>query len=100
MWSKLNDSTITFECDSIECTEAVDCDVKVIRESSGPAPHASDFSVCWRHLQNSGWRSFRRIGKPWTYHCPTCGPEAEKTHHEHQQSDSARDEIRARNRGG
>jgi hypothetical protein len=53
--------------------------------------------MCWRYMRGVGWRSFKRTGRNWSYHCVKCGPEAEIAHREHQRHEAERDRIRARN---
>lgn len=82
-WNKNEEATV-FECD--------DCDAKEPAASS-----VTDFAVCWRVMQGIGWRSFKRIGQPWTFHCPKCGPQAEVEHREHKRREAERDRLKHRN---
>lgn len=93
-WDKPDDKTVTFECD--DCTEVVDCDIETIRATGQPTPNDSDFIVCWRYLVGIGWRSFKRTGRNWSYHCVKCGPAAEASHNAHRRQESERDRIKAR----
>lgn len=93
-WDK-TDTTVTFECDT--CDTVVDCDIKTLRAASPPTPHDSDFIVCYRHMQGIGWRSFKRTDRPWSYHCPECGPQAEMDHREYRRNERQREAIKARN---
>lgn len=95
-WDKTDDETLSFECDS--CAEVVDLNVDRIREMAFPEPKTPDFCMCWRYLQGIGWRSFKRIGRDWTYHCAKCGPEAETAHNEWRRQENERERIRSRNR--
>ncbi len=95
-WIKLTESTLTFECDT--CDEAIECDVATVRRTSVEQPTEwSDFSLCWRYLQGLGWRSFKRVGQEWTFHCVACGDAAEAAHIQHRTDEQARDQFKARN---
>ena len=90
-----SDGLVIFECDS--CDVVVDCDVATIRSTAHPTAHDTDFSLCYRYMQGIGWRSFKRTGRPWSYHCPTCSPQAESEHRDHQRLENERDRIKTRN---
>lgn len=85
---------IVFECD--DCEAKVECDVPTIRRTAS-AQNDSDFIMCWRYMQGIGWRTFKRIGHPWTFHCPACGPTAEMAHREHKRQEIRRDQLRHKN---
>lgn len=94
-WHK-SDEAVTFECDT--CDLIVDCDTKTVRDTAEqPNAQDSDFAICWRYMQGIGWRSFKREGRLWAYHCPTCGPQAEVEHGDHRRLEDERERIRSRN---
>lgn len=93
-WEQI-DSTVTFYCDSCEAER--ECKVETVRATAQPEPATSDFIMCWRYMQSIGWRSFKRTGRAWTYHCVACGPQAEMEHREHSRQENAREQIKARN---
>lgn len=86
---------IFFECD--DCETRVDCDVPTVRSTSTRPAGTSDYLVCWEYMQGIGWRTFKRIGHPWTFHCPKCGPTAEVAHREHKRMEAQRDRLKIRN---
>lgn len=92
-WDKTSDTAFSFECDS--CADVVALNTEEM--ASEPKPGQSNFGRCWGHLKGIGWRSFKRNGRDWTYHCVKCGPEAEMQHLEHRRQESERDRIKARN---
>lgn len=88
--------TIVFECDS--SGEVATCEMAKIRGTcNGVSPHDTDFGLCWRYLKGLGWVSFKRTGKPWTYHCPKCAVDAEREHHEWTHNDHERERLKKRN---
>jgi hypothetical protein len=93
-WNKA-DETITFECDT--CDVVVDCDIKTVRATAQPSDYETDFAVCFRYMRGIGWRSFKRSGRAWSYHCTACGPQAEVEHNDHRRLEDERDRIRSRN---
>ncbi len=94
-WDKSSDgAVIQFECDG--CEQNVACDVAAFRRAT-PDSKVSDFAMCFAHVQGQGWKSFKRTGRPWTYHCATCVPEAEAAHAQYRTDEAARDRIKARN---
>lgn len=95
-WAKEADKII-FECDSCEA-EGTSCDIAEIRRTSAK-PDATDYIVCFSYMQGVGWRAFKRTGRPWTYHCPVCGPQAEITHRDYMRLERAREVERARDGG-
>lgn len=86
---------VTFECDT--CDTVVDCDIKTVRATAQPTEHDTDFAVCWRYMRGLGWRSLKRTGRDWSYHCAPCGSQAESEHQEHCRHEAERDRIRMRN---
>lgn len=91
-WDKRDEHCFTFECDS--CGADV---IELKADTITPKPGQSNFGRCWSHLQGLGWRSFKRAGRDWTYHCPKCGPEAEMQFREYRRQESERDRTKARN---
>lgn len=98
-WEKSSDgAVIVFYCDT--CDGAVECEIKPIRERADrfqETDKVSDFAICWKHIQVLGWKSFKRTGHSWTYHCPTCVPAAEEAHTHHRVDEAERDRIKAKN---
>lgn len=95
-WVKSSDDkTVGFTCDT--CAKPVNCNVETVRATAQPEPETSDFIMCWRYLQAVGWRSFKRTGYDWSYHCVRCSPAAEAEHREYRRLENERDRIRARN---
>jgi hypothetical protein len=45
----------------------------------------------------SGWVSFKRVGRDWSYHCRQCAAQAERDHQEHARNEAERERIKARN---
>lgn len=86
--------TIKFACDT--CPSTLDVDANVSRLNTTD-PYATTFKVCWDGARASGWVSFKRVGFPWTYHCPKCASEAEREHAEHYRNEVERERIKARN---
>jgi len=87
--------TITFTCDS--CPEGLESTESVNAEYYAK-PSESDFAAAWRIVQRpGGWRSFKRTGHSWTYHCAKCAPQAESEHAEHNRNEAERERIKARN---
>lgn len=102
-WDK-NGDAIVFECD--DCEKVEPCNIQSVwATSTAPIPNGlrhsaaapTDFAVCWQYMQGIGWRTFKRIGHPWTMHCVTCGPAAEVAHNEHQRMEAQRDRLKHKN---
>lgn len=94
-WDKADmKPVIVFECD--DCEASVECDVPTIRRTAS-VQNDSDFIMCWQYMQGIGWRTFKRIGHPWTHHCTSCGPAAEVAHREHQRQEVYRDRLKHKN---
>lgn len=90
-WNK-TDTSLIFECD--------DCDASVEHKLADlTLPGASEFANAWGMMENlrEPWRSFKRIGQPWTFHCAKCGPQAEVEHREHKRREVERDRLKHRN---
>jgi hypothetical protein len=97
-WEKSSDGlVIAFDCDT--CDVSIECDVKTVRAGGHTVTDdkSSDFAVCLNHVKGIGWKSFKRTGHPWTYHCPACVPAAEDAHTQHRSAEAERDRIKARN---
>ena len=78
-----NGGTVVFECDGCEAVETFD---------------NATFLGSWPIMQEKfGWRSLKRIGHPWTFHCAKCGPQAEVEHREHKRREAERDRLKTRN---
>lgn len=97
-WDKPDNSTIVFECDT--CPQTVTCTVDVVRRTAPEIAIVSDFGACWRYAQGLGWRSFKRAGKDWTYHCLSCGSAAEVAHRDHKRQELERDRLKDHNARG
>src|SRR5579864_4005614 len=95
LWEQPDRSTIVMECDT--CGDVTECDVETVREGEAHAPADSDFIACWRYLQGLGWKSFKRTGKSWTYHCPKCADAAEQAQTEYRRDERERERAKARN---
>lgn len=96
-WNAAN-GAVNFDCD--DCGAVQSCNVEQVR--LGVATCAgngdpSDFVVCWEYMRGIGWRSFKRIGHPWTFHCVSCGPTAEVAHREHQRMEANRERLKHKN---
>ncbi len=91
-WDRV-DNTITFECD--DCGSVRVSDISQARLGSTTAN--SDFITCWQYVQGTGWRTFKRVGHDWTFHCVACGPAAEVAHREHKRMEAQRDRLKVRN---
>lgn len=81
-WEK-HETSVAFYCDGPECNQNISA--------------AADFVPAWIAVQNSGWRSFKKVGQPWQYFCPKCAPAAEEAQRKYRESENERDRIRSRN---
>lgn len=86
---------VVFECDTCDAVETVE--VAKARFGSTAPEGTSNFILCWSFMQGIGWRSLKRIGHPWTFHCIKCGPQAEVDHREHKRREAERDRLKVRN---
>jgi hypothetical protein len=93
-WDKDDTGLVTFTCDS-GCGTVAQIDGRILMAcSKGPA---TEFTLAWKDAEHAGWRSFKRTGGPWTYHCAGCVPAATRAHNEHLEREQERERIRARN---
>jgi predicted RNA-binding Zn-ribbon protein involved in translation (DUF1610 family) len=88
-----NEAGVVFECDSC----GLSTEVNTAKVSQTRSKLDTNFTICWRYLQSGGWRSFKRTGRPWSYHCPGCGAEAEKDHADWFRHEGERERIKAYN---
>lgn len=96
-WDNPGGGVITFECDS--CTAVEECDTEKVKLGVAGPLHklVTDFTMCWSYLEGLGWKSFKRTGHPWSYHCLKCSEEAERQHREWLRHDHERERAKARN---
>jgi hypothetical protein len=95
-WSRDCD-TVSFACDSGECQNVLDVDGNVARLNSTREATASTFAICNDVARGLGWVSFKRVGRPWTYHCSACAEQAECDHEEYLNREQERERIKQRN---
>lgn len=90
------EGVIVFECESCDRVDRVN--VQETRDTAEkPEPNTTDFIMCWRRQMGVGWRSFKRTGRNWSYHCPACGAQAEQDHRDFQSQERERERLKARN---
>lgn len=91
-WEKTN-ANVTFYCDTPDCDSYEIVSSRVLFGS----PNNSTFAACWQRVQSIGWRSFKRGGRPWTYHCSACALSAAESHREYNRREQERERIKAQN---
>jgi len=96
-WDQPDVNRIVFYCDTLECQHEHHFSPGSERNLKKVPEHASDFTACWTAAQVLGWRSFKRTGGKWTYHCPECAEAAESAHTEWNRQERERERIKERN---
>ncbi len=95
-----SETEITFICDSCpdDKIEGTTLFVNIALERARVAkPPMSDLGPCWEYARGLGWVSFKRTGRDWTYHCPTCAEKAAAEHAEWNRQERERERIKERN---
>lgn len=87
---------ITFHCDT--CEEFfLNVNIADARAGSSRREPYPDLLPCWEYARGLGWVSFKRTGRDWTYHCPTCAEKAAAEHAEWNRQERERERVKERN---